>query len=402
MSYKVLIVGCGAQGKVISTYLNQLSAVDEILLGDLDLEACKLHAQRVKSSKLSPYRLNAAEVDGVASLAKRVDIIVNAVPPRFNLSIMDAAIKSGAHYVDLAFGPPYDIFDQQMKKNDAFRAIKRTALLCTGSSPGITNVLVAHAAEELEVVKSIRIRLGDRLESKEPIMTWSPETMLGDMAEEPIVFENGEYKRVPPFNGEESFDFPSPVGPQPTFMHVHEEAVTLPRFVGKGISYLDIKMGSPDMPFIKFLVEMGLCSGDPIEVAGVKVAPRDLLLRILPSTPTSEEIEKKVKTGVIKDANQSYVVEVTGKKSERGVTYKYTVTPPSLRRVQEIMPGATHESFLTGSSAAIFTEVLGEGRIEPKGVILPECLDRDARQAFLAKLAQQDVKVSLTTETALN
>ena len=373
-----------------------------VLLGDIDVEMCRLHAKRAGSQKLSAHALDAGNVEAVARLADGTDIIVNAVPPKFNLLLMDAALKSGTDYVDLAFGPPYDTFEKQMQKDASFKGKNLTALTSTGSSPGIVNVIAAHAADELDTVKSIRLRIGDVMHSKEPISTWSPDTMLGDMAEEPIVFENGEYKRVPPFSGEEVFNFPPPVGPQPTFMHVHEEAITLPRFIGKGIEYLDIKLGTPDMPLIKSLVDLGLCSSAPIEVDGAKVIPRHLLLRLFPPTPTAEEIERKLASGVISDAHQTYVVEVVGGKGNSTVTYTYTVTAPSLRQVQETMPGATHESYLTGTSAAVFTEMLGEGRISTKGVIAPECLDREARQDYLTRIAKLNVKVELTIKRCVN
>jgi saccharopine dehydrogenase-like NADP-dependent oxidoreductase len=400
--FSVLVVGCGAQGKVISTYLYRSRETERILLADVNVETCRLHATRVKSEKLSAYALDAGNIDAVAKLAEGTDIIVNAVPPKFNLPLMDAALKSGTHYVDLAFGPPYDMFDKQMQKNRAFTESNLTALTCTGSSPGIVNVIAAHAADELDTVQSIRLRIGDVMLSKEPISTWSPETMLGDMAEEPIVFENGEYKRVPPFSGEEVFDFPEPVGAQPTFMHVHEEAITLPRFIRKGITYLDVKLGTPDMPMIKSLVDLGLCGTNPIDVDGCKVIPRHLLLRLFPPTPTPEEIQRKLEAGTITDAHQTYVVKIVGGKEGRIVSYTYTVIAPSLRQVQEKMSGATHESFLTGTSAAVFTEMLGEGRIRTKGVIAPECLDREARLEYLSRIAKLNVQVEMTVEKSLN
>jgi len=402
MTFKALVVGCGAQGRVISTCLSQSTKVEEILVADLNVEECKRYANRIKSSKLSVYRLDASNLHDVVSLAKNADVLVNAVTPKFNLTLMDAALKSDVHYVDLAFGPPYDTFEKQMNRNDDFKSIHRTALTCTGSSPGIINVLAAHAADDLDTVKSIRLRIGDVLDSKESISTWSPETMLGDMAEEPIVFENGEYKRVPPFSGRETYDFPLPVGPQPSFMHVHEEALTLPRFIGKGINYLDIKLGTPNMPLIKSLVELGLCRTDPIDVNGVKVVPRDVLLRLFPPPPTPEELEKKLEDGTITDAHQSYVVEVVGTQKDHTITYRYVMTPPSLREVQKIMPGATHESFLTGTSAAIFIEILSEGRIGVSGVIAPECLNRHTREIVLSRLAQLGVDLQLRTETHPN
>ena len=402
MPFRVVVVGCGAQGKVISTYLSKSSEVEGVLLGDVNVEASRLHANRVGSRKLSAHKLNAGDVNAVAKLAEGSDIIVNAVPPRFNLALMDAALKSGTDYVDLAFGPPYDTFDKQMQKDALFKERKLTALTSTGSSPGIVNVVAAHAADELDAVKSIRLRIGDVMRSSEPVSTWSPDTMLGDMAEEPIVYENGQYKRVPPFSGEEVFNFPPPVGPQPTFMHVHEEAITLPRFIGKGLSYLDIKLGTPDMPLIKSLVDLGLCRTDPVDVDGVKVIPRNLLLRLFPPTPTPEEIHTKLASGIITDAYQTYVIEIVGVKGNGTITYTYTVTAPSLRQVQDTMPGATHESYLTGTSAAVFTEMLGEGRFSTTGVIAPECLTHAAREEYLGRLAKLNVKIHLTSSLDVN
>ncbi|HUK27514.1 MAG TPA: saccharopine dehydrogenase C-terminal domain-containing protein [Candidatus Acidoferrales bacterium] len=402
MPFRVVVVGCGAQGKVISTYLSKSSEVEGVLLGDVNVEASRLHANRVGSRKLSAHKLNAGDVNAVAKLAEGSDIIVNAVPPRFNLALMDAALKSGTDYVDLAFGPPYDTFDKQMQKDALFKERKLTALTSTGSSPGIVNVVAAHAADELDAVKSIRLRIGDVMRSSEPVSTWSPDTMLGDMAEEPIVYENGQYKRVPPFSGEEVFNFPPPVGPQPTFMHVHEEAITLPRFIGKGLSYLDIKLGTPDMPLIKSLVDLGLCRTDPVDVDGVKVIPRNLLLRLFPPTPTPEEIQTKLASGIITDAYQTYVIEIVGVKGNGTITYTYIVTAPSLRQVQDTMPGATHESYLTGTSAAVFTEMLGEGRISTTGVIAPECLTHAAREEYLGRLAKLNVKIHLTSSLDVN
>ena len=402
MPFSALIVGCGAQGKVISTYLSKSAETSKIILADVNVEMCQQHVDRLRNAKLSAHTVDAGDIGSVAKLAEGVDVIVNAVPPKFNIPLMDAALKSGTDYVDLAFGPPYDTFDKQMQKDAMFKEKKLTALTSTGSSPGIVNVIAAHAADELEAVKSIKLRIGDAMRSKEPISTWSPDTMLGDMAEEPIVFEDGEYKRVPPFSGEEVFDFPPPIGPQPTFMHVHEEAITLPRFIRKGIQYLDIKLGTPDMPMIKSLYDLGLCSSTPLDVDGTKVVPRRLLLKLFPPTPTPEEIELKLESGIISDAHQTYVIEIAGERDRKNLTYTYIMNAPSLRQVQKTMSGATHESYLTGNSAAVFIEMLGEGRILTKGVIAPECMDHDAREEFLNRIAKLGVKVELTIKRNVN
>lgn len=402
MKFKALILGCGAQGSVIASELEKHPEVTEIRVADFDSEKAGRLAKKLRSNKISAHRADASNIDEVSSLAKGVDVVVNAVIPRFNLNVMDAALKNKANYLDLAFGPPYENFEKELRRSKEFEDKSLTALICAGSSPGITDVLVAHAADRLERVNEVRIRVFDMVESKEMFSTWSPETMFGDMAEEPIVYQDGEFKRVPPFSGEEVYDFPDPFGPKLVVAHIHEEALMFPHFLDRGLRYFDFKIGSPDIPTIKSLVELGLCSDEPIDLKGVRVVPRDLFLKLLPPTRSHEEIENKIKNGVLVNAHQCYVVEVEGERAHRRLSYKYSLNFPSLLDVQKMLPGATHESYVTGVSAAIFTKMLGSGKIETKGVIAPECLRQEVREAFLTALAEKHIRISEKKERQLN
>jgi len=51
-----------------------------------------------------------------------------------------------------------------------------------------------------------------------------------------------------------------------------------------------------------------------------------------------------------------------GDKAAKKLTYSFSVNFPSLREVQKMLPRATHESYTTDVSAAIFTKMLGEER----------------------------------------
>ncbi|RLI45653.1 hypothetical protein DRO69_04795 [Candidatus Bathyarchaeota archaeon] len=402
MKFDVLIVGCGAQGSVIVSELIKHPEVGKIKVADVDFKKAKKIAERINKKKISAYKVDAHNINEIAALSSDVDLIVNAVIPRFNLNIMHGALKSGANYLDLAFGPPYNTLESQLKLHRKFQNADLTALICAGSAPGITNVLIAHAAEKLNSLDRILIRIFDHMQSKKFILTWSPETLLGDMAENPIIYQNGKYIRVPTFSEEEIYNFPEPIGEQTVYAHVHEEVLTIPHFIGKDLRYMDLKLGGPDMPIIKSMVELGICSTKPIDVNGVKVTPLDVLLKLLPPTLSLEELENMVKTGVIIDAYECYVVTVEGTRLNKKITYKFIVDFPKLREVQKWIPGATHESYVTGVSAAIFAKLLGEGKIKDKGVISTECLDRDVRETFLATLGQKGVKISQITKKQLN
>ena len=193
MYTKILVVGTGAIGIVIASELSKNPDVDEVRLADINLQRAERIRDWLKSEKVSAHRVDAGKPDDVVRAAKDVDVIVNATLPRFNLTITNAALKAKANYIDLAMYD-YSSYTKQLELDDKYKEAGLTALLNAGSSPGITNVLAAHAADKLDRVDAIRIRIFDNVESKEIVSTWSPKVMWDDMATEPVVYENGEYK----------------------------------------------------------------------------------------------------------------------------------------------------------------------------------------------------------------
>jgi len=378
MNFKVLIVGCGAQGKVLSTYMARANEVDEVRLSDINLEACRKHADWLKNDKVCIHRLDASKVDEVSPLAKGVDVVVNAVIPRFNLSIMDAALKAGAHYIDMAFGPPYENLEKELERSEKFKDAGLTAITGSGSAPGITNILVAHVTDKLDRVNDIVIRLADVDEAKEPVSTWSPETLIADCVAEPVIFQDGKFKKVPPFSGEETYTFPDPaIGAQTLYYHVHEEPLMLGRFIGKGLKNVCVKMGGSGMMMIKALWEQGLLSDEPINIKGVNVAPRDVYLALTPPPITMEELQQKVKTGIIAEMYSVILVEVVGEKDGRVEHHILWTSGPKLRDIIKAMPVANSVSYVTGTGCWLL-------------VITPELLEPASRRKFLDDLALQD------------
>jgi saccharopine dehydrogenase (NAD+, L-lysine-forming) len=389
---KTLVIGTGAIGIVVGSELARKPEIKEVRLADINLQRAEQIRDWLKSKKVSAHRVDAGKLDDVAKVAEGMDVIVNATLPMFNLTIMDAALKAKANYVDLAMDD-LSSFLKQLELDNKYKKAGLTALLNAGSAPGITNVLAAQAADRLDRVDTIRIRIFDSAESKEIVSTWSPKVMWDDMVTEPVVYENGEFKKVPLFSGEETYNFPDSIGPQTVVAHAHEEPVSLPRFIDKGLKYVDLKLGTPDMPIIKFVVQLGLMDKEPVDVGGVKVAPRDLFFKLIPPTLSFEEVENKIKAGTLIDARECCVVEVEGEKAGKRRTHIFSVPFPTLREVQEKLPGATHESYVTGVSAAVFTEMVCTGDIKAKGVFLPECLKLEERKKFIVKLAEKDIKI---------
>jgi len=379
---KILIVGAGAQGSVIASELVKDPEVTEVRLADIDLERAERLVKRLKSKKVRTHRVDASNVEDVANVGRGTNVIVNATTfaLKYNLNVMEAALKCGTNYQDLASDPI-----PQLKLSDRWKKAGLTALIDSGVSPGVTNVLVAHAADRLDRVEEIRIRKAGKVikEPKEYISMWSPETAWTDMVAEPIVYEDGEYKKVPPLSGEEVYAFPNPVGPQTVYWHFHEEPETLPRFIDKGVRYVDVKY-SVDL-VVKTIIQLGLLSDRPIKVKDVDVVPRDVFFACLPRTLPLEEMESKRKAGALGESVWCRLVEVKGEKEGEKLIYTFYMVWRQALDVP-LIP-------VTGVAASIFTKMLGKGKIKTKGVIPPEALEPEVRTAFLAELAEKGIMI---------
>ncbi|MDH5438546.1 MAG: saccharopine dehydrogenase NADP-binding domain-containing protein [Candidatus Bathyarchaeota archaeon] len=390
MGMKILVLGgYGVQGSVICTDLSKSPEISEVVCAGRKLETAKRLVNWLNSEKVSAQRVDVSKTDDLRKALREIDVVVNSTLPRFNLKIMEEALQAGAHYVDLASGPPYENIPRELELSDKWKDAGLTALINTGISPGITNVLAKNATEKLDRVNEVIIRFYAKFKAKESISRWSPETMWMDMAEEPVVFENGKFKKVPPFSGREVYKFPDPYGPQTVVWHAHEEVHTLPRFIGKGLRFLDFKY--PYDPVTDAVVQLGLVSDKPIEVNGIEVVPRKVLFALTPHTLAIDEMASKIEAGVVVESSGCVVVEVRGEKKGEKAIYTLYVPFPSIQEAHERIPGATHTSYVTSVPPAIFTKMLGNREIKTVGVIPPEGLEQEARKAFLTKLAEKGI-----------
>jgi len=326
---KVLVIGAGAQGGPCASILAKNDSVKEIRLGDINPSLLKAVQKRVGSDKVQPLELNAGDIDEVAKAAEGTDVIINLAPMKFNESIMQAALKSRVHYVDTAVD--YSYLDQMvagirpLRYEEEFKAIGKTALLGSGMSPGICNVITRYVCDQMDTVDSIQIRMGTRLNGSDEIVKpwnpgWAPEVALDDYALPPMVFENGEYKKVAIFDSPETYTFMNDeVGATLIAMHSHEEPYTLPYYIGKGLKNVFFKY--PVDTVAGAFVKMGFADNKEIEVQGTKISPKKVLLSLVPDVSDGflNETEKSVKEST--DIALSLEIQVEGSKAGQNIRH---------------------------------------------------------------------------------
>lgn len=403
---KVLIVGAGMQGQVITWNLGRNPAVTEIVVSDYDEERAKFVAGQVGNGKATSMFINASDSEMVAKAGAGAKLIVNAVIPEFNLPIMRACLAAGANYLDMASGQTQsktidEAYLEQTTLDGDFQKAGLTALLSTGMDPGVTNTFAANGYEDLDKCFEIRIKDYALFESPVPLQVWSQETFYTDCAQPPLLFEDGEFKRVEIFGRREHYEFPEPFGLGAVICHDHEEVTTLPRILpekygDKGLRYVDFKMGGDEAGIDADLafVSSGMASKEPVTLKdGTKVRPIDVFVATLPPNPPAEELAKLALAGEIVDYGV-VTVDCIGEKNGKPASVGYNIFPPDIKWVNERIPGATCVSYGTSTPASIYAEMIVEGKIADPGVVCPESLSRSVRDAFIAELGVRGLPVT--------
>jgi saccharopine dehydrogenase-like NADP-dependent oxidoreductase len=394
------------QGQVITWNLARNAAVTEIVVADYDEDRAGFVAGQVGAGKATAVKLDASDIDAVAAAGAGAKLIVNAVVPQFNMSILRACLKAGANYIDMASGQtPTQTIDEAWLEQSAldpeFKAAGLCALQSTGMDPGVTNTFAANGYEDLDKCYEIRVKDFALFDSPVPLQVWSQETYYTDCAQPPLLYEDGEFKRVEIFGRKEFYQFPEPFGLGPCICHDHEEVTTLPRllpkkFGDKGLRYVDFKMGTDEATIDAdaAFVGSGMVSKDPVTLRdGTQVRPIDVYVSTLPPNPPADELAKLAASGQILDIGIQ-LVDCIGEKDGKPYTIHYSVEGPDIKRANELVAGASSVSYGTSTPASIYAEFIIEGKIADPGVIAPELLDRSVRDAFIAEMGRREMVVT--------
>lgn len=378
---KALVVGVGAVGSVIAQILLQGKAIESVTMADKNTTQA-LKIAKVSRSKTKVVKIDASNREELGAVIEGKDIVINASHPKFNRQMMELSLKGGANYVDLAGNGLYE----QLAQDKVWKNADLLAVPGMGEDPGLSNIYARYAANRLEEVEEIRVRDGENSTSTkfDFMLLFSPEVFFSEVFDSPRTFIDGKRVSSPPMSGRELYQFPEPIGTQPVYLVDHEEVMTLPEYIGKGVKYVDFKLALTDecVDILHTLKKLGLMDPKPLDIRGVKVAPIELLNAVIP-TPVSVSSTVRGHTGI--------VVEVKGRRKGTKEAYRLSTMASHVDAYGRL--GENGTSFLTGVVPATFAKMLAEGKISQKGVIPPELLDPES---MLAELTQEGVETRVS------
>ena len=398
----VVLGGAGAMGQVIVRDLLEFGHEKEVTIADFNIERAEQMVQQLRRKGLCLAAVGAANAGSghkvkaefadikdkvqLVSVLKGKDIVINSGPYVFNIEVMEAALVAGCHYVDL--GGLFHTTRKQLELHERFLEKNLLAVLGMGAAPGMTNIMAAAGANELDTVESIDVSVGciDFVKTAHPLLPpYALDTLLDEYTLEPMVFRNGKFESVKPMSGEIELDLPAPVGKCSAIFTLHSEVATLPlTYKSKGVQNVTFRLGLPEElhKALKFLVDLGFGTTEalPNELGGVN--PRKVLAHLI----------GRIETPIV-DPNDSEVVrvDIAGKKSGNKKLVRMETTVLA-HKEWNVSCGALD----TGVPPSIVAHMIARGEIKARGVLAPElCVPI---QPFFDELAKRDIFMRQITE----
>jgi lysine 6-dehydrogenase len=357
----VVLGGAGAMGQIIVRDLAEAAQIDSVVIADYNLALAEKLKTEIGGVKVSAVFADLTKHDQLVALLTGATVVINSTPYYFNVDVMEAAAQAGCHYMDL--GGLFHVTKKQLELNEKFKQRSLLAVLGMGAAPGMTNVMAAEGAEELDRLDSIDIYVGciDFVEVDHPLAPpYLLDTILDEYTKQPMVFEDGEYRAKPPMSGEVLVDFPNPVGNLKAILTLHSEVLTLPlTYAAKKIKAVTFRLGLPAAfhEKLKLLVDLGLGDTEPVDVGGTQIVPRKVLAKMIERIPIpAQEV----------DDCEVIRVDVKGAKNGTDTLVRLESTIYSDKK-WKVSCGALD----TGVPPSIVAQMIANGVITAHGVLAP-------------------------------
>lgn len=379
---RIFVLGAGATGSLLAQLLERQGHT--VWCGDRDLQ--RAHHFLGKSSSIAITDVNARNLRGIVRAARGCQLIVNASASVFNQIVMRAALRLRVHYLDLSSHLTQNPFKaEQLAFAKRFEEKNRLALINTGAAPGLTNLLVKRAAEMLDTVETVQIRLYESSESDDPISQWSPEGTFDEAISNPRVYRQRKFRMAKRFAELEKFRFPDPVGNANVVLAAQDEVATLPYFIP--MESLDVKIGGNEFDRLRRWYKQGKLSKS-----------RGIVRHRFPQTLSPRKIANLIRQGILQNARFAAVVRTTGVKRRGKQEHRLLIRTdcifPTLYQIRQQGLYTTPVAYATAHVAALFIKFFPR---DMQGVLPPEALPLETRRAIIAGIRKHSVRINHKT-----
>lgn len=385
---RVIIIGCGGVATVCAYKCAQHPEVfSDICIASRTLSKCdalKADLDKWSKSNIKTAKIDASNIDELMNLFNefKPDMVLHLGMPYHNLTIMDACLIAGVHYLDTAAYEPENVdepvwrkryetrrkekgfaayfdYSYQWEYQKKFEDAGLVAVLGCGFDPGVTQAYVAYAKKHIfDTIDTLDILDCNGGDHGYPFATnFNPEINLREVSAPGSYYENGSFHEIEAMSVKSSYDFDS-VGVKNMYMLHHEEVESIAK------NYPEIKrirfymtFGDSYLTHMKCLENVGMLSTHEVEYNGQKIIPIQFLKFMLPDPAT---------LGPRTHGNTNIGCIFEGKKDGKNVSYYIYNVCSHEESYKETKSQAV--SYTTGVPAMCGAMMVLTGKWQNKGV----------------------------------
>lgn len=276
--------------------------------------------------------------------------------------------------------PGVKLGDYQFERAEQWEKKGLLAVVGLGVEPGMADVFARYAEKNLfDEIDEIGVRDGANLEVRgyEFAPNFSIWTTIEECLNPPVIWEEGKgWHTTQPFSEPEIFTFPEGIGAVECVNVEHEEVLLVPRWIKCKRVTFKYGLGDEFINVLKTIKMLGLDNRFPIDVKGVKVAPRDVVAACLPDPAhLGDQMFGKTCAG-------TWVKGTKDGKPRQVYVYQVADNETCMRDY-----GVQAVVWQTAVNPVIGWELLDSGVWTGTGVLGPEAFDPDP---FMEKMGEYD------------
>lgn len=375
---KITVLGAGMMGRAVAFDLEKYSNFSKITVADKDEQTLQSAKIFLKGKKIDFAIINVNDSKDIRKHFQHADIVISAVPYRFNYDMTKIAIETKTHFLDL--GGNNDIVNKQRSLSEKAKKNDVTIIPDCGLAPGMVSVIARDIIDQMDSVDILKLRVGGLpIDPTPPLnyqIVFSPYGLINEYIEDAIVLDHGKITEKKSMTEIETITFPEPFGDMEAFL-TSGGCSTLPYTYKNKIGYLDYKtiryLGHCEK--FKTLLDLGFAKKEKIQVGDQQVVPRDLLASLL--------LEKLPING--KDVVLVKILS-KGMKDGKNLSFDYTIID-----YYDEENDITSMMRTTAYPISITAQMLEDGAISRRGVFCPE--EIVPCTAFFEELKKRDIQI---------
>ncbi|WP_103104595.1 saccharopine dehydrogenase family protein [Brevibacillus reuszeri] len=341
--------------------LVQYSSFEKITVADFNEEEGRKIVEALNDPRVDFVQINVRDHEDTVNKMRGYDIVMDGTTITLNGLSTACIAEAGCHGINLNGFGAEEASDEIFKKNG------KTCVPGFGMTPGVTQMMAMHAANQLDTVESVRVSHG----AFRPIAFSRSITETTTYEYDPllpgrVVYENGEFVQVPPFARPREIQLPEPYGKTIQYIIPHAETKTLATALAdKGVGLIEVRGTWPakNMQLVRALYDWGFMRNNKITVNDKEIGVLDCISEYLFHSTEGQETELY---------GYSLHVEVIGTKDGRRVQHVLYHTHPASDGSVEGWEKLRAYTRNVGIPMAVATEMIAKGMVKKTGVLIPE------------------------------